>query len=327
MAYPLLKRAFDIVFAAAGLLVLLPLGMTIVLLIKVTNHGPIFYGQSRVGQFGRTFRIWKFRSMVMNADKVGAIVTQGQDPRITRLGRFLRKTKLDELPQLWNVLVGDMSFVGPRPEVPRYVQFYTPEQRTVLRFKPGITDIASLLFRTEEDLLCGAEDVEAFYVRYCLPRKIALNLQYAERASFLRDLRVILQTLLCVLHPVRSIGRRDVAVCHTCSHPGSKEVAVIGTGELATQLALDLQSRETPKRKVVAFFDDDPRTWHKRPQDIPVVGMPECLLNGQWPARLSEVIVALPRDRSERVRQLTELLRPLNLKITLVSGWPMPLEA
>jgi lipopolysaccharide/colanic/teichoic acid biosynthesis glycosyltransferase len=189
------KRAFDILCSGVGLLALWPAGLLIGLLIKLTGGGPIFYGQTRIGQFGKPFRIWKFRSMVVNADKLGVLLTKEEDPRITWTGRFLRKTKLDELPQLWNVLAGDMSFVGPRPEMPRYVERYTPEQREILKFKPGITDMATMLFRNEEALLRGTGDVEGFYLRYCLPKKIELNLQYAQRASVLQDVWIIVQTL------------------------------------------------------------------------------------------------------------------------------------
>src|SRR3989440_496814 len=159
MSYPALKRLFDIVWASIGLLLLLPVGLLIGLLIKLTGGGPVFYGQTRIGQFGKPFRIWKFRSMVVNADQTGLSLTKGEDPRVTWIGRLLRKTKLDELPQLWNVLVGDMSFVGPRPEVPRYVARYTPEQREILKYKPGITDMATMFFRNEEALLRGSGDL------------------------------------------------------------------------------------------------------------------------------------------------------------------------
>ena len=166
MWYATSKRLFDIVCASVGLLVLAPAGLLIVVLIKLSDGGAVFYGQTRIGRFGKPFRIWKFRSMVPHADKLGVPLTKEEDPRITWIGRFLRKTKLDELPQLWNVLVGDMSFVGPRPEVPRYVERYTPEQREILKYKPGITDVATLLFRNEEVLLRGTADVEGFYLQY-----------------------------------------------------------------------------------------------------------------------------------------------------------------
>jgi lipopolysaccharide/colanic/teichoic acid biosynthesis glycosyltransferase len=136
--------------------------------------------------------------MVPNADKLGIQVTQGADPRITRIGRLLRKAKLDELPQLWNVLVGEMSFVGPRPEVPRYVELYSTQQREILCLKPGITDLASLIFRNEEELLNSVTDVEKFYIEYCLPRKIELNRQYAAQASLFRDIAIIIRTISAI---------------------------------------------------------------------------------------------------------------------------------
>lgn len=189
------KRAFDVVCSLVGLILFAPFGLLIAILVKLSDGGPVFYLQRRVGQFGVPFDILKFRTMILNADKVGPSVTQGQDPRITRIGRILRRTKLDELPQLWNVLVGSMSFVGPRPEVPRYVDRYTAEQRQLLNYKPGITDLATLVFRDEESLLRGAEDVEEFYVKHCIPRKFHLNLQYARRANLIEDILIIAETL------------------------------------------------------------------------------------------------------------------------------------
>ena len=147
----MVKRAFDLFFSALGLLALSPLLLLLAMAVKLTSRGPVFFRQQRVGQGGRLFYILKLRSMVVNAEKLGLSVTRDGDPRITPLGRLLRKTKLDELPQLWNVLVGDMSFVGPRPEVPGYVRQYTPGQRRVLELKPGITDLATIEFRNEEE--------------------------------------------------------------------------------------------------------------------------------------------------------------------------------
>ncbi len=432
-----LKRAFDITCSGLGLLALWPVGLAIALLIKLTDRGSIFYGQSRIGQFGKPFRIWKFRSMVVNADTLGVLLTKEEDPRITWIGRWLRKSKLDELPQLWNVLVGDMSFVGPRPEMAKYVDRYTPEQREILQFKPGITDMATMLFRNEEALLRGAEDVEAFYLRYCLPRKIELNLQYAQRASVLQDIWIIIQTLcpywlgvlliyvvtlvasfwlayelrsdfrttrpdfdefrrylpwivfpqlillfwggqlrgmisyfsipemrettsalsLAVLfqfglskfsqgrlEPALSLLLIDglLSLCLLCGvrltcrllrehsskiktvNPGTiRRVAIIGTGKQATNLALDFTNSKTAPRQVVAFFDDDPRTWHQRPYDIPVMGMPECLLNEEWRSKIDEVIVALPEAGPARLRELREMLNRLPLKVTFASTWPL----
>ncbi len=269
MFYIFLKRPFDCVCSGVGLLLLLPVGLVAGLLIKLCDGGPIFYSQIRIGQFGVPFRIWKFRTMVVNAERLGPGITKDGDPRIIRIGRFLRKTKLDELPQLWNVLRGEMSLVGPRPEVPGYVAKYTPEQRKVLALQPGITDLATLEFRNEEEMLRaesrkqkaesrnaeggagdgkaemlrgemlksemlkgeqGAEngrrktedggrktedgglktedgrgktedgggyssEVEKFYVEYCLPQKIHLNLAYASRASVWEDTKLILRTV------------------------------------------------------------------------------------------------------------------------------------
>jgi lipopolysaccharide/colanic/teichoic acid biosynthesis glycosyltransferase len=193
--YPVLKRLFDITCAFLGLVLLAPFGILIAVIVKVSDWGPVLYRQRRVGQHNKPFDILKFRTMVVGAEKLGPSVTRDEDPRITRIGRMLRKTKLDELPQLWNVLIGNMSFVGPRPEVPRYVDRYTPEQRQLLNFKPGITDLATLVFRDEETLLRGATDVEDFYVKHCIPRKFRLNLQYAQRANVVEDVFIILETL------------------------------------------------------------------------------------------------------------------------------------
>jgi len=437
MSYTISKRLFDLACAGFGLLVLLPLGVLLALLVKLSDGGPVFYTQIRVGQSGRPFPIRKFRSMILNADKLGLPVTKEGDPRITWIGRLLRKSKLDELPQLWNVFIGQMSFVGPRPEVSRYVESYTAEQREILRYKPGITDMATLQFRNEEALLRGSTDVEAFYVQYCLPKKIALNRQYLERASLLQDLWIIIQTLcpywlgvvtvygatlvaslwvacllrfdfqippeigrhfwqflpamvmpqvfllvwrgqvrglmsyfsipeirqiavalgaalllqlglgffsrgrlapsssIIVIHFMvsflslcavrmgfrfmreragRSRGGEQIAVCR---------VGIVGTGALATNLALDLSRGDESGRKVVAFFDDDPHSWHKRPHDILVAGMPECILNREWQEELDEVIVALPESASARAREIGALLRGSRLKVSFVSSRPV----
>jgi lipopolysaccharide/colanic/teichoic acid biosynthesis glycosyltransferase len=432
-----LKRAFDITCSGLGLLALWPVGALIGLLIKLTDRGPVFYGQTRIGRFGKPFRIWKFRSMIVNADKLGVPLTKEEDPRITWIGRFLRKSKLDELPQLWNVLVGDMSFVGPRPEMAKYVDCYTLEQREILKFKPGITDMATMLFRNEEALLRGAGDVEAFYLRYCLPRKIELNLQYAQRASVLQDIWIIIQTLcpywlgvliiyittlaasfwlayelrsdfvttrqdfeefrhylpwivfpqlillfwngqlrgmisyfsvpemrgtttalglavllqfglskfsqgrlepavslllidallsLCMLCGVRLTCRllREQSINSKIANPDTvRRVAIIGTGKQATNLALDFTSSKSAPRHVVAFFDDNPHTWHQRPYDIPVMGMPECLLNAEWRSKIDEVIVALPEAAPARLQEIREMLKKVPVKVTFASAWPL----
>ena len=192
------KRTFDLILSLVGLASIWPAFLAVWLLVKLDDGGPIFYQQERVGRHGRVFRIIKFRTMNVGSDKAGPSITAAGDQRITRIGRLLRKAKLDELPQLLNVFCGEMSFVGPRPEVPKYVALYTPEQRRVLDLRPGITDEASVEFRDEEELLAAAADPEIFYVENCLPRKIALNLAYAKRANVFRDLLVILRTVRLV---------------------------------------------------------------------------------------------------------------------------------
>ena len=190
-----MRRAFDLLGAALGLALLLPVFLVIACLIKLSDRGPVFYRQLRVGRGGRPFRIWKFRTMIQDADRVGSSLTVGADPRITRPGAWLRRWKLDELPQLINVATGEMGFVGPRPEVPRFVELYTPEQRKVLGLRPGITDLASIAYRDENDLLKSFDDPEAHYIAVILPEKIRMNLAYAAEATLWRDFKVILATL------------------------------------------------------------------------------------------------------------------------------------
>lgn len=193
------KRAMDIVLSACALAVLWPLLLLIALAIWIDDPGPVFYRQVRVGRNGKTFRIFKFRSMVMDADKKGLAITVGRDSRITRVGTVLRKTKLDELAQLLNVILGQMSFVGPRPEVPKYVELYTPYQRQVLLVRPGITDYASIAYRNENDLLAGAPNPEAMYIKQIMPDKIELNMKYLREISPLADIRLILKTIVAVI--------------------------------------------------------------------------------------------------------------------------------
>jgi lipopolysaccharide/colanic/teichoic acid biosynthesis glycosyltransferase len=432
-----IKRVFDLFFSGLGLITLWPVGLVIGLLIKLTDGGPIFYRQTRIGQFGRPFRIWKFRSMIVHADRLGGPLTQAGDPRITRVGRWLRQSKLDELPQLWNVFLGEMSFVGPRPELEMYVKHYTPAQRELLQFKPGLTDLATLLFRNEAALLRGTEDVEAFYLRYCLPRKLALNLEYVRRANLLGDLWVMAQTLcpywfgVLIIYVLALVGsfwlayelradfcltRQEYAACrhyapeivlpqllllfwggqlrgmisyfslpdmwrtagalglavglqgglsqlsrsglapapsllltdallslcllcgvrlacrrlreHSRPSPAAgsnrvRRVAIIGTGLQATNLAENFNSSPAASRRVVAFFDDNPRTWHRRPYNIPVMGLPECLLNAEWRANIDEVIVALPEAPPARLREIQILLQSFPAKVTFAAAWPL----
>lgn len=197
-----LTRTFDLLAALLGLLVLLPFLALVALLVKLQDGGPVFYRQERVGREGRPFRIWKFRTMVVDADRVGKPLTVGADPRVTRIGAFLRRWKLDELPQLLNVVAGEMGLVGPRPEVPKYVAHYTEAQRAVLALRPGVTDLASIAYRNESELLAGLEDPEGHYLQVILPDKIRINLDYAAKASLGRNLKVILATL-GLLDPAR----------------------------------------------------------------------------------------------------------------------------
>jgi len=189
------KRIFDVVAAAVGLVLLSPVFLVAAVLVKLTSAGPVFFRQERMGRGFRPFRIYKFRSMVSDAPSRGGAVTAGEDPRITRIGRFLRKTKIDEIPQLINVLAGDMSLVGPRPEVPKYVDMFREDYETILGVRPGITDLASLAFRDEAALLGRADDPEEEYVTRILPEKIRLAKQYIARASLRFDLKIIFMTM------------------------------------------------------------------------------------------------------------------------------------
>lgn len=192
------KRLVDLLVALVGIVLFWPIGLAVWLGIKTDDGGPLFFRQMRVGRHGRPFQILKFRTMRAGADRAGPSITATGDPRVTRIGRWLRRTKLDELPQLWNVLRGEMSLVGPRPEVPEYVAHYTEAQRAVLALRPGLTDEATLAFRDEERLLAAAPDPERYYLDYCLPRKIELNLAYARRASVLSDLLLVGRTIAAV---------------------------------------------------------------------------------------------------------------------------------
>ena len=191
----MLKRTFDFLASLFGLLLLSPLILCIAVWVKCDSKGPIFYRQVRVGKDGREFKLLKFRSMRMGVDRAGLLTLGDRDPRVTRSGFWLRKTKLDELPQLFNVLVGDMSLVGPRPEVPKYVALYTPEQREILSVRPGITDAASVEMRNEAELMAQQADPEAYYVNVQIPMKIKLAKEYIAQQSFLSDLKLIVRTI------------------------------------------------------------------------------------------------------------------------------------
>jgi len=196
-----MKRIVDLVFASAGVVLLSPGFVLIATLIRIGDGRPVFFRQQRIGRDGVPFTMWKFRTMRPDAELHGGQLTAGQDPRITPIGRWLRSTKLDELPQLFNVLRGEMSLVGPRPEVPEYVNRYTDAQRAVLKLKPGITDPASISFRNEAALLGQAADPDEYYTNVVMPEKIKINLAYSERATSLSDLKVLLQTMRVLAHP------------------------------------------------------------------------------------------------------------------------------
>jgi lipopolysaccharide/colanic/teichoic acid biosynthesis glycosyltransferase len=190
-----MKRAFDILCSSVGLVILSPLLVAISVVILATMGWPVFYRQLRAGRNSTPFKIIKFRSMVKDAERQGPAFTAGGDPRITTVGRFLRKYKLDEFPQLINVLIGDMSIVGPRPEVSQYVRLYTAEQARVLSVRPGLTDPASIVYRDEESVLARFDDSEKAYVEKIMPAKLKLNLAYLDQATFVSDLALIFKTL------------------------------------------------------------------------------------------------------------------------------------
>ena len=192
------QRVFNICSSALGLVLMSPLLLVAAASTKLYDGGPVLYRARRIGKDGKPFDLLKFRSMVVNADKIGAPLTSRNDSRITPIGRILRKTKIDELPQLWNVIRGEMNLVGARPEDPRYVALYTPDQSRILAFRPGITSPASVLYRNEEKLI-NSEDSYTWYISELLPRKLAVDLEYLERQSFLGDLGVIAATMKALL--------------------------------------------------------------------------------------------------------------------------------
>lgn len=193
-----MKRAFDFIFSFIGLILLSPIFLIISLLIALSSKGGVFYKQTRVGKNNIDFKVYKFRSMIVDADKKGllSIGKDGRDPRITKIGYILRKYKLDELPQLINVLKGDMSLVGPRPEVRKYVDLYDDNQKEILKVKPGITDIASITFRNENDLLSQNPNPEDYYIQEIMPKKISLSLEYVKTRTLIKDIKLIFKTIL-----------------------------------------------------------------------------------------------------------------------------------
>ena len=194
-----MKRLFDVVASGVGLLLLSPLFLLVAIWIKLDSSGPVFYRQVRVGRYNRDFRIFKFRSMRVGADKGSLVTIGGRDPRVTRSGYFIRKFKVDELPQLINVFIGDMSLVGPRPEVRHYVDYWTKDQLHVLDVRPGITDPASIKFRNENELLEKAEDPEKYYIEVIMQEKLRLYLEYVENHSFWYDIKLIFQTFVAII--------------------------------------------------------------------------------------------------------------------------------
>jgi len=194
------KRMFDLILAVLVLLIVSPVLVLCAIAIKIDSRGPVFYRQERVGRFDLTFRIFKFRTMVADADKMGPQITVQRDPRITRVGRFLRVTRLDEFVQMLNIINGDMSLVGPRPEVRRYVDKYTDEQMATLLIRPGVTGSASVAFKDENDMLDHAQDPEATYINEILPVKMAINLQYLKDLSVWEDIKILANTVLCVFN-------------------------------------------------------------------------------------------------------------------------------
>ena len=189
-----MKRLFDIVASGLGLICLSPLFVVLAVWIKCDSRGPVFYRQVRVGKGNRDFRLFKFRSMRPDSDKLGLITVGGHDPRVTRSGYYIRKYKLDEFPQLINVFKGDMSLVGPRPEVRKYVDMYTPEQMRVLSVRPGITSLASIRYRNENEILAKADDPDRCYIEKIMPDKLAIDLEYVDKASLWNDIKLIFST-------------------------------------------------------------------------------------------------------------------------------------
>ncbi len=192
--YKFFKRLFDICASIFGIIILSPLFIVVAILIKATSKGPVIFKQERVGLKGKHFKIWKFRSMVVNAESKGLQITSKGDARITKVGGFIRKYKIDEFAQLFNVFFGQMSFVGPRPEVPKYVAMYNDEQRRVLTVKPGITDLASIEYCDENSLIETSNDAEKTYIEKIMPAKLKLNLEYIEKAGFFYDIGLIFKT-------------------------------------------------------------------------------------------------------------------------------------
>ena len=196
----IIKRIFDIFVSFTLLICLLPLFMVIAILIKIDSRGPIFFRQERVTEYGRVFKIFKFRTMINNADKLGTQVTVENDSRITKTGNLLRKIRMDEIPQLINILIGDMSFVGTRPEVLKYVNSYSDEMKATLLMKAGVTSLASIKFKDEDKLLSSCDNVDEVYIDKILPQKMKYNLEYLENFNFFYDIKLMFKTFLAVIN-------------------------------------------------------------------------------------------------------------------------------
>jgi lipopolysaccharide/colanic/teichoic acid biosynthesis glycosyltransferase len=194
-----MKRVFDLIFSLFGIAVLLPVYLIISLLIAVDSKGGVIYRQERTGKDGKTFRVLKFRTMRPDSFNKGALTVGSRDPRITNIGYYLRKYKLDELPQLFNVFLGEMSFVGPRPEVKKYTDLYTKEQQKVLQVRPGITDYASIKYRNENDMLSASDDPEKLYIEEIMPEKLNLNLKYINDNNVFKDIKIIFDTFHAII--------------------------------------------------------------------------------------------------------------------------------
>lgn len=201
-----MKRLFDLVLSICGILFLLPFFIIVSILIKLDSDGDIIFKQTRVTKGGKEFKIFKFRTMRPDTEKEGQI-TIGEDSRITSIGNFLRKTKLDELPQLFNIVIGDMSFVGPRPEVPKYVRMYTKDQKEILKVRAGITDYASIYFSNESEILGKQKEPEKFYIEKIMPYKIELNKKYIEEAGLITDIKIIFLTIFKVAGLIKNDNR------------------------------------------------------------------------------------------------------------------------
>ena len=206
---PMLKRLFDLILSLLTLVFAFPLLILVSILIKLSSPGPVFYRGTRIGRFGKPFRIYKFRTMVVDAERLGGSSTANDDPRITKVGKFLRRYKMDELPQLINVLKGEMSFVGPRPEVEHYVAMFTEEEKAILSVPPGITDWASIWNPDEGTILAGSPDPEKTYLEKIRPGKIKLQLKYVKERTFWTDVKIIFETIGTIIFKRRGkhLGR------------------------------------------------------------------------------------------------------------------------